>query len=79
MAEQEIQSDPKEKPPLKSPPVLLERTQSIIGQIEAELHGPLITYWNSTNGSICSNDVVGMYGILKSIGKVRHLRSIHQV
>jgi len=77
MTEQDVQSQSdsqtKDRPPLKSPPILLERTQKIIMAIETELHGPLITYWNSTNGSICSNDVVGMYGILKSIGKVPHL------
>ena len=69
----EEKTAPAEKPALKSPPVLFERTQAIIAQIEAELRGPLITYWNSTNGSICSNDVVGMYGITKSVGKVPHL------
>ena len=29
----------------------------------------LITYWNSPSGSICSNDVIGLYGILRSMGK----------
>jgi hypothetical protein len=62
-----------EKPAVKNPPILFERTQAVITQLEAELRGPLITYWNSTSGSICSNDVVGMYGIIKSIGKVPHL------
>ena len=66
-------SDPSERPALKAPPILFERTQAIIGDIEKRLRGPLITYWNSTNGSICSNDVVGMYGIMKSVGKVPHL------
>jgi hypothetical protein len=60
-------------PVVKNPPVLFERTQDVIGQIERELGEPLITYWNSSNGSICSNDVIGLYGILQSIGKVDRL------
>jgi Serine dehydrogenase proteinase len=58
---------------LKTPRVLTERTQKVIGQIELRLKAPLITYWNSPNGSICTNDVVGLYGILQSVGKVNHL------
>ncbi len=64
------------KPPkvaLKTPQVLTERTQKVIAQIESKLKAPLITYWNSPNGSICTNDVVGLYGILQSVGKVDHL------
>jgi Serine dehydrogenase proteinase len=37
------------------------------------LEEPVLTYWNSQNGSICDNDVVGLYGILRSIGKVERL------
>lgn len=53
----------------KTPPILFERTQKVISQIEARLGERLITYWNSPNGSICNNDVAGLYGILRSIGK----------
>jgi Serine dehydrogenase proteinase len=63
----------KPTPPVKSPPVLFDRTQEVIGQIEKELGQPLVTYWNSANGSICSNDVIGLYGVLQSIGKVDRL------
>ena len=55
------------------PPVLFERTQAVIGRVEAEIGQRLITYWNSTSGSICGNDVIGLYGILQSIGKVDRL------
>jgi hypothetical protein len=58
---------------VKMPVVLTERTQKVIVQLEAKLKAPLITYWNSPNGAICSNDVVGLYGILQSLGKVEHL------
>lgn len=40
---------------------------------EARLGEPLITYWNSPNGSICNNDVVGLYRILQTLGKARAL------
>jgi hypothetical protein len=52
---------------LKKPPILFERTQKILAQIEAKLGKRLITYWNSDNGSICGDDVNGLYGILRDI------------
>ncbi|HUK53795.1 MAG TPA: hypothetical protein VL099_10950 [Candidatus Binatia bacterium] len=57
----------------KNPPVLFVKTQAVIRKIEARLDEPVLTYWNSQNGSICDNDVVGLYGILRSIGKVDRL------
>lgn len=59
--------------PIKSPPILFEKTQRIIERTESLLGSPLITYWNSSSGSICANDVIGLYGVLKSIGKVEKL------
>jgi hypothetical protein len=61
------------RPPLKNPPILFEKTQKILRQIEAKLGEPFITYWNSPNGSICDNDVSGFYGILRNMGKVNRL------
>jgi serine dehydrogenase proteinase len=65
--------DVRERAVPKNPPVLFEKTQKIIGQIEARLGERLLTYWNSPNGSICGNDVIGLYGILRSLGKVDRL------
>jgi len=62
-----------ERPQPKNPPILYERTQKVIRQIEDKLGERLITYWNSPSGSICSNDVIGLYGILRSMGKVERL------
>jgi hypothetical protein len=62
-----------ERPEIKHPPILYERTQKVIGEIEEKLGERLITYWNSPSGSICSNDVIGLYGILRSMGKVERL------
>ena len=61
------------KPPLNTPPILLEKTQKILAQIESRMGEPVMTYWNSPDGSICANDVSGLYGILRSIGKVNRL------
>jgi Serine dehydrogenase proteinase len=55
------------------PPILFARTQPVIERIEAQLDGPLITYWNSNKGSICQNDVAGLYGLLQRIGKMDRL------
>lgn len=57
----------------KVPPILFAKTQNVISQIESKLGERLVTYWNSPNGSICNNDVIGLYGILRSIGKIDRL------
>ena len=62
-----------ERPEPKNPPILYEKTQKVIAQIESELGERLLTYWNSPNGSICGNDVIGLYGILRSMGKLERL------
>jgi hypothetical protein len=58
---------------VRNPPILFQKTQKVISQIEAKLGQRLVTYWNSPNGSICNNDVTGLYGILRSIKKVDRL------
>jgi hypothetical protein len=62
----------KERPTI-APPVLFERTQQIVEKLEAELGEPVLTYWNSSKGSICQNDVPGLYGLLQRLGKVDRL------
>ncbi len=54
---------------INRPPNLFAKTQPCIKLIEKELDGPLITYWNGPNGSVCANDVVGFYELLKRVGK----------
>jgi hypothetical protein len=61
------------KTPVKTPPVLFEKTQRVISQIQAKLETPFVTYWNSPNGSICNNDVTGLFGILRSMGRIDKL------
>jgi Serine dehydrogenase proteinase len=62
-----------EKKKLTSPPMLYKKTQTIINQIEDKLGEQVITYWNSSKGSICGNDVNGLYGVLRNLGKVERL------
>lgn len=55
------------------PPVLFSQTQRLIGEIEGLIDEPLITYWNSASGSICDNDVLGLYGVLRDIRPTKRL------
>jgi hypothetical protein len=56
------------KPRIKKPPLLVAKTQQIIQRIEKELNATFLAYWNSTNGSVCQNDVIGLYEVLQTIG-----------
>ena len=56
---------------LRNPPILFDKTQKIIREIESKLGEPLLTYWNSPNGSICNNDVIGLYGVLRSVKRAK--------
>lgn len=58
---------------LKVPPVLFKETQAIIQQVTRKLDGGFVAYWNSTNGSVCGNDVVAMDQLLSRIGKRKKL------
>ena len=69
-----IPSPPQRKRPVASkPPVLMERTQPVIERLSAALGEPVFTYWNSTKGSICQNDVIGLYALLRSTGTLDRL------
>lgn len=58
---------------IKRPPILFKRSQALIQQLQKQLDGPLITYWHGTNGSVCQNDVVGFYEVLKQVGPTERL------
>ncbi|MCP4694599.1 MAG: hypothetical protein GY859_41610 [Desulfobacterales bacterium] len=58
-----------EKINVKQPPVLFNKTQSLIKKAEEVLGGALITYWNNPRGEVCHNDVVTFYELLERIGK----------
>lgn len=55
------------------PPVLFAKSQEIIAGIEKRLNGKLLCYWNSINGSVCQNDVVVFYDLIKNMSKQEKL------
>jgi hypothetical protein len=61
------------RPEPQKPPVLMERTQPVIERLSAALGEPVFTYWNSTKGAICQNDVAGLYALVRARGHVDRL------
>src|SRR6266568_2462958 len=55
------------------PPILMERTQPVSERLSTLLGEPVFTYWNSTKGAICQNDVAGLYALIRSTGKLERL------
>jgi hypothetical protein len=53
---------------LKTPPVLFDRTQELLRQIQRRVKGSFLTYWMSTSGSVCDNDVMAMQELLQAQG-----------
>jgi hypothetical protein len=51
----------------------MERTQPVINRLSAALGEPVFTYWNSTKGAICQNDVAGLYALLRATGNLERL------
>src|SRR2546425_2070439 len=58
---------------VKTPPILFEKTQSLVGRIQKRLDGTFLTYWTSTSGSVCDNDVMAMHEILEATGQRERL------
>ena len=53
---------------VKTPPILLKKTQAVIERIQKKVDGTFFSYWTSTSGSVCDNDVLAMHAILKAAG-----------
>jgi hypothetical protein len=53
---------------VKAPPILYAKTQSVIERIQEKVDGTFLSYWTSTSGSVCDNDVMAMHAILKAAG-----------
>ncbi|HZS07192.1 MAG TPA: hypothetical protein VFD58_20315 [Blastocatellia bacterium] len=58
---------------VNKPPILFSETQKIIAAIEKKMPGAFLTYWNSTNGSVCQDDVVAFYDLLRKIGRQKRI------
>jgi hypothetical protein len=58
---------------VKTPPLLYDRTQRLLEQIQKRVDGTFIAYWMSSGGSVCDNDVMAMQEVLREIGPQRHV------
>jgi hypothetical protein len=65
---EQLEPLPAELRKVKQPPVLFNRTQSLISEVASLLGGTLITYWNNPKGSVCHDDVVALHELLEKIG-----------
>jgi hypothetical protein len=58
---------------VKTPPLLFARTQAVLRKIQSQVDGVLLTYWTSTSGSVCDNDVLALQDLLQAIGPQKRL------
>src|SRR5262249_38920670 len=58
---------PRPRVRIKTPPLLLEKTQETLGRIQRRVDGTFLTYWTSTSGSVCDNDVMALHEVLRSV------------
>ena len=58
---------------IKTPPLLFERTQKMLRRLQRRISGSFMTYWTSTSGSVCDNDVMAMHELLEATGPHRQL------
>jgi len=61
------------RPRVKTPPLLIAKTQALLRKIQARVDGALVTYWTSTSGSVCDNDVMALQELLQGLGPQRQL------
>jgi hypothetical protein len=58
---------------VKTPPLLIAKTQALLKKIQPRVDGALVTYWTSTSGSVCDNDVMALQELLQDLGPQRQL------
>ena len=58
---------------VKTPPLLYARTQEILRKVQRKVPGAFVTYWTSTSGSVCDNDVMAMHELLEELGAQPHV------
>ncbi|MBL8098510.1 MAG: ATP-dependent Clp protease proteolytic subunit [Anaerolineales bacterium] len=61
-----MESNSKNK--VKQPPILFDKTQAIIKELNKKLGGTLITYFNNPRGSVCHDDILALFELLEKIG-----------
>ena len=63
----------KAKPKINKPPVLFAETQKIITALDNRLECAVMAYWSAPNGSICQDDVITFYALLRQMGKQKRI------
>jgi hypothetical protein len=58
---------PRRRVRIKTPPLLLEKTQEVMARIQRRVDGTFLTYWTSTSGSVCDNDVMALHEVLRAV------------
>src|SRR5437899_13009517 len=58
---------------IKTPPLLFDATQRVISRIQRSVDGAFLTYWTSTSGSVCDNDVMALHELLQALGPPKQL------
>jgi hypothetical protein len=53
---------------IKTPPLLFEKTQALIDRVQRRVDGTFLSYWTSTSGSVCDNDVMALQALLEAHG-----------
>src|SRR6185436_15404935 len=61
------------RPRIKVPPLLFEATQATLNRIQRRVDGRFLSYWTSTSGSVCDNDVMALHEILQGAGPQQRL------
>jgi len=59
---------PRRRVRTKTPPLLFEKTQALCERIQKKVDGRFLSYWTSTSGSVCDNDVMALQVILEAHG-----------
>jgi len=59
---------PRPRVKTKTPPLLFEKTQALCERIQRKVDGRFLSYWTSTSGSVCDNDVMALQVILEAHG-----------
>ncbi len=59
---------PNRRQRVKTPPVLFEKTQAVLRRIQTRVDATFLTYWTSTSGSVCDNDVMALHALLEHCG-----------
>lgn len=59
---------PRTRGRIKTPPLLFARTQALVSRIQTRVDGTFLSYWTSTSGSVCDNDVLALQVLLEAAG-----------